>query len=230
MFTWRRVSVVACVVIAGACSSSAPAKNTVAVPTTSSMPATTSTATSLHSAERRNASSLQALTIAAPTHQGSYNRNTDFGGWIDVDGCKNTRAELLIRSSHAPVTFTSMKDCTVKSGRWTDPWSNTQTTAASDLQIDHTVPLANAWASGAWAWTHARRVAYANDLADTDHLVPILDAENEAKGDDGPEAWRPPDRSAWCRYALDWDRIKAKWHLTATQTEWNALEQMAATC
>ena len=188
------------------------------------------TTTSLHIAEPRNASVLQALAIATRTHQDTYNRDLDFGGWIDVAGCKDTRAELLIRASAAPVTFTSAKDCTVKTGRWTDPWSNVQTTNAHDLQIDHTVPLANAWASGAWAWTRAQRVAYTNDLTDTDHLVPILDAENESKGDDGPDVWRPPDHAAWCRYALDWDHIKAKWHLSATQAEWNALEMMTASC
>ena len=213
------------VVGACACTGSAPTNDT--SPPTKNAP---TTATSLRIAERQNASALQTLTIAPPTHQDTYNRGADFGGWIDVSGCKNTRAEVLIRDSTAPVTYTSAKECTVKTGRWTDPWSNTPTTVASALQIDHTVPLANAWTSGAWRWSHEQRLAYANDLTDTDHLVPILDAENEAKGDDGPEAWRPPDRASWCRYALDWDHIKAKWHLSATQAEWNALKLMAATC
>jgi hypothetical protein len=104
------------------------------------------------------------------------------------------------------------------------------TTVAHDLQVDHTVPLANAWGSGAWSWTHAQRVAYANDLADPDHLVPILTHENESKIDEGPDGWKPPNRAAWCLYARVWDRIKAKWHLSATAAEWNALVAMAATC
>jgi hypothetical protein len=170
------------------------------------------------------------LTIAAPSHEDSYARDTDFGGWIDVDGCQNTRATLLIRTSRVPVTFTSSKRCTVKTGKWVDPWSSAVSPLAHDFQIDHTVPLANAWRSGAWSWTHDRRVAYANDLADKDHLVPILSAENEAKGDRGPDEWKPPMVASWCRYALDWDRIKAKWRLTATPGEWAALVRMAATC
>ena len=170
------------------------------------------------------------LAIAAPSHATSYSRDTDFGDWIDIDGCRNTHAVLLIRASAAPVTFTSANNCTVKTGKWLDPWSGAVTTVAHDLQIDHTVPLANAWRSGAWSWTRDQRVAYTNDLADPDHLVAILSAENEAKGDDGPDQWRPPATSAWCRYALDWDHIKAKWHLTATPTEWSALQQMTRTC
>jgi hypothetical protein len=175
-------------------------------------------------------SRLLALTIAAPSHRDEYSRTTDFGGWTDVRGCQNTRATLLLRTSQAPVTFTTVRNCTVKAGRWVDPWSGAVATDAGDLQIDHTVPLGNAWRSGAWSWTRDRRVAYANDLADTDHLVAILAHENESKSDDGPEAWRPPSRSAWCRYALDWDHIKSKWNLSATPAEWSALQEMSGTC
>ncbi|MDQ1477628.1 MAG: hypothetical protein QOE62_2857 [Actinomycetota bacterium] len=157
-------------------------------------------------------------------------RSVDFGGWTDVRGCQDTRATLLIRLSQAPVTFTTAGNCTVRTGRWVDPWSGAIATVARDFQIDHTVPLGNAWRSGAWSWTRGQRVAYANDLTEADHLVPILAHENESKRDDGPESWRPPNRSSWCRYALDWDHIKATWHLTATAAEWSALREMSATC
>jgi hypothetical protein len=188
--------------------------------TTTALPPITSPATSR----------LVALTISPQSHASSYDRLSEFGGFKDQNGCEDTRAVLLIHESRAPVTFTEATDCTVKSGRWTDPWSGVTTTVAHDLDIDHTVPLDNAWVSGAWAWSHDQRVAYANDLTDTDQLVPILVSENRSKGDRGPDAWKPPLASSWCRYALDWDHIKAKWHLTATTTEWAALTQMAGTC
>ncbi len=177
-----------------------------------------------------SATRLVALTIAPRSHADSYARTADFGGFTEQHGCEDTRAVLLIHASRAPVAFTEPNDCTVMTGRWTDPWSGRVTTIAHDLDIDHTVPLDNAWQSGAWAWTHAHRVAYANDLVDTDQLVPILLSENRSKGDDGPDAWKPPLESSWCRYAIDWDRIKAHWHLTATSREWSALQQMARTC
>lgn len=118
----------------------------------------------------------------------------------------------------------------MRTGRWIDPWSGAVTTVAHDLQIDHTVPLANAWRSGAWSWSRAQRVAYANDFSDADHLVPILASENESKGDRGPDQWKPPNHAAWCTYALVWDHIEATWHLSATTAEWNALVHMAETC
>ena len=189
-----------------------------------------STSTSTATVAAPASSLLVPLTISTPSHQDTYSRSVDFGGWSDVTGCQNTRATLLIHTSQVPVTFTTASDCTVKTGWWVDPWSGVTTAAAHDLQIDHTVPLANAWRSGGWAWSHDQRVAYANDLVDPDHLVPILAHENESKSDDGPDLWRPPDRTAWCRYAIDWDRIKAKWKLTATQAEWSALVDMALSC
>jgi hypothetical protein len=169
------------------------------------------------------------LTIAEPHFEG-YDRNL-FGGWGDADhDCQNTRAEVLIEESQAPVTFTSLALCTVATGQWLDPWSGTVNATASALDVDHTVPLANAWRSGAWAWTPDQRVAYANDLDDADHLIAIPLGENRSKGDDGPDSWRPPSKSSWCAYARVWTGIKAKWHLTATPTEWSAILEMASTC
>ena len=174
---------------------------------------------------------LVPLTIAPATHAETFERSAFGSGWIDADhDCQNTRAEALIDESSVAPSFTSSRDCTVLAGRWVDPWSGVVTTVAHDFDIDHTVPLANAWRSGAWAWTPAQRLAYANDLTAKDHLVAILASENRSKGDDGPEGWRPPDRRSWCRYALDWDHIKAKWRLTATPEEWTALQETAATC
>jgi hypothetical protein len=212
------------VVIIGAISNRARHPATSAIASRGPTPAETTT-----SSPPSAPSGLVPLTIAAQSRAHLYDREGDFGPFRDVEGCRNTRAELLIRTSAVPVTFTR-SGCSVATGKWTDPWSGVTSTVARDFQIDHTVPLANAWRSGAWAWPAARRVDYANDLTDAFHLVPIVGAENEQKGDSGPDQWRPPRRSAWCTYARAWDRIKAKWDLTATAAEWSALTEMARTC
>jgi len=173
---------------------------------------------------------IATLPIAGP-HPEGYVRDLFGAGWTDADrDCQDTRAEVLLLESRTPATFTTPSSCTVATGEWIDPWSGTVTTSARALDVDHTVPLANAWRSGAWAWTPDRRVAYANDLADAGHLIAIPLGENRSKGDDGPEGWRPPQRSSWCAYAQTWTAIKARWGLSATPAEWAALQEMAATC
>lgn len=172
---------------------------------------------------------ITQLTVADP-HPDGYDRDL-FGGWIDIDhDCQNTRAEVLIAESQTPVTFTTASSCTVATGEWVDPWSGTVTTSASALDVDHTVPLANAWRSGAWAWSEEQRVEYANDLADEGHLIAIPLGENRSKGDDGPEDWKPPDPATWCHYVQVWTAIKARWNLSASPAEWDAILQMANTC
>jgi len=181
-------------------------------------------------AATRRAGEIATLPVAEPRPAG-YARDLFGAGWTDADGdCQDTRAEVLVLESRTAVTFTAPAGCTVATGEWLDPWSGTVSTSARVLDVDHTVPLANAWRSGAWAWTPAQRLAYANDLADAGHLIAIPLGENRSKGDGGPETWKPPARSSWCGYAQLWASIKSRWGLTASAAEWSALQEMAATC
>lgn len=90
--------------------------------------------------------------------------------------------------------------------------------------------MQNAHLSGGHAWDAARKQAYANDRLEPEHLNAIEDNVNAAKGSSAPDQWKPPLQSAWCFYARDWAEIKKRWDLTVTQTEYDALEDMLATC
>ena len=151
--------------------------------------------------------------------------------WGDSDrDCQDTRAEVLIAESLEPVTFTSSNNCTVLGGRWYDAYTNTIFTVAHDLDVDHFVPLSNAHSSGGTGWAPDRRQDYANSLADADHLIAVSASANRSKGNRAPDAWKPPNQGYWCEYAYDWIRIKYAWGLSATQSEWDALQSMIATC
>ena len=171
------------------------------------------------------------LNIApVPGRLPDYDRK-DWKHWTDADrDCQNTRAEVLIAESTAPVTFTREKECTVATGRWLDPFTGTTFTDAGDLDVDHLVPLANAHRSGGWRWSADRKRQFANSLAYANHLAAVSAAANRAKGAKGPEGWQPPNPDHHCQYARDWIAVKDEWGLTATAAEWAALAEMLGEC
>ena len=160
----------------------------------------------------------------------AYDRD-EWRHWIDEDrDCQDTRQEVLIEESTSPVEYEDSDQCRVAEGEWDGPYTGEQFTDPSDLDIDHMVPLANAHRSGSWAWDEGRKRQYANDLSYAGHLIAVQNSANRAKGADGPEEWRPPYRSYWCQYAIDWITIKNTWKLTATSAEADSLSEMLNTC
>ncbi|MER7929729.1 hypothetical protein ABTY96_42480 [Streptomyces sp. NPDC096057] len=53
------------------------------------------------------------------------------------------------------------------------------------------MPLADAWDSGASAWTAKERESYANDLDDARDLITVSVASNRSKADKGPGGSSP---------------------------------------
>ncbi len=170
-------------------------------------------------------SRLAALTVAAESHGSTYNRDL-FPHWITISGACNTREQVLKRDGTNVVVDSS---CAATSGTWRSPYDGATWTAASDVDIDHMVPLAEAWASGAWAWTTAQRQTYANDLGGPE-LWAVTDNVNQSKGDKDPAEWKPPLTSFYCTYARAWIQVKWYYSLTIDSVEKSALNSMLGTC
>ncbi|MDQ2582877.1 HNH endonuclease family protein [Saccharothrix yanglingensis] len=170
-------------------------------------------------------SELAALTVAAEGSSSGYSRDK-FPHWTTVSGACNTREQVLKRDGTGVVTDSS---CAATSGRWYSPYDGATWTAASDVDIDHVVPLAEAWRSGASSWTTAKRQSFANDLGGP-QLIAVTDNVNQAKGDQDPARWKPPLSSYWCTYAKMWTRSKHKWGLTVDSAEKSALQSMLGGC
>lgn len=170
-------------------------------------------------------SQLAGLTVRAQGPQTGYSRDL-FPHWINQSGSCNTREVVLQRDGTGVVTDSS---CAATSGRWVSPFDGATWTAASDVDIDHMVPLSNAWKSGAASWTTARRQQFANDLTNP-QLIAVTDDVNQAKGDKGPEDWKPPLTSYYCTYSRMWIKVKSEWDLTITSAEKTALESMLSSC
>lgn len=168
---------------------------------------------------------LAGLTVAPEDASEKYDRDL-FPHWITISGTCNTRETVLIRDGESIVVNDS---CAVISGTWYSPYDGQTWTRASDLDIDHIVPLSEAWRSGASAWTTSRRKSFANDL-DRPQLIAVTDDVNQDKGDKDPSNWRPPLDSYHCVYAKMWIHTKYYWELTLQAAEKDALRDMLATC
>lgn len=167
------------------------------------------------------------LPVAAEVRTG-YLR-TLFPHWIDADhnGC-NTRFEVLIAEATTAPTVSA--SCKLTGGRWYSWYDDASWTDPADLDIDHFVPLAEAWDSGARDWTTARRQAFANDLDDPRTLDAVTDNVNQEKGDQDPATWLPSFAPNRCRYVDDWVAVKTRWRLSVDAAERDALVDLAASC
>ncbi len=170
---------------------------------------------------------LAGLTVTAE-HAVGYSRNL-FPLWDDADhdGC-NTRYEVLIEeSTRAPTVGAG---CHLAGGRWVSPYDGMAFTDPGGLDIDHLVPLAEAWRSGAWAWNTATRERYANDLNYRADLIAVTAHENRSKGDKEPSGYVPPKSSFDCTYEAWWVAVKWRWHLSVDSAEKSWLHSHLAAC
>ena len=167
---------------------------------------------------------LSAMTATAETHADTYDRDL-FPTWITITPTCDTRETILKRDGTNVVTDSA---CKSTSGNWTSAYDGVTTTDPSTFDIDHLVPLAEAWASGAWAWTTTQRQGLANDVT-RPQLIAVSASSNRSKGDDDPAEWLPR-ASYQCTYARAWVQVKHYYGLTVDSTEKSALTSILAGC
>lgn len=189
---------------------------------TGDSPTTTTTGSTQDS--RTAAAELGKLTVATAGSMKGYSR-AKFPHWRSTGTNCDVRDSVLKRDG----TKVKLSGCNVVAGTWKSVYDDKTLTAPGQIDIDHLVPLANAWRSGAAAWTTAQREDFANDLDDP-QLVAVSAGSNRSKGDQDPSTWKPPATSEWCRYAEDWIAVKTHWKLTATSAEKSALADMLEKC
>lgn len=168
---------------------------------------------------------LQSLTVADESRAG-YDRDL-FRHWIDVDrdGC-NTRYEVLIAEARTKPRISGR--CTLTGGRWVSTYDGVQTNSVRRLDIDHVVPLAEAWDSGASRWSADTRERFANDLDDPRALIAVTASSNRQKSDQDPAEWLP--QRAQCTYLVHWLAVKVRWSLSIDTEERDVLGALIADC
>ncbi|GGN62017.1 hypothetical protein GCM10012285_61730 [Streptomyces kronopolitis] len=225
MFSARRLAAVACpllVLSAAACTPGAAHQD--AKPPSAGPSASSSGG---KNGGLRLTDAIGRLKVARESRSG-YERDR-FRLWTDADhdGCDTRKEVLLAEAVKKP---RQGRGCKLIGGSWSSYYDDKTVTDARKLDIDHVVPLAEAWDSGASKWTPERREQYANDLGSERSLVAVSLGPNRTKGDKDPAEWMPPAKDATCTYAADWVTAKLRWQLTADRAEIKALRTTAAGC
>lgn len=171
------------------------------------------------------AQAVAAVPVASEVRTG-YDRDL-FRHWVDADGdgCDTRREVLIEEAEEAP---TRGSGCSLTGGRWFSYYDGVSQYDIADLQIDHMVPLAEAWDSGARSWSASKRQSFANDLGDPRPLVAVTGGENTSKSDRDPAEWLPDNQR--CRYAEEWVATKIRWGLSQDSSEKSALSSLASGC
>lgn len=153
-----------------------------------------------------------------------YSRSS-FKHWIDEDGdCLNTRQEVLQKESLEPV---KIEGCRVIQGKWYGEYGGEYYTNPSELDIDHIVPLKEAYESGADKWTPKKRKQFSNDY---ENLIAVDRSLNRQKGAKDPAEWLPPRTEYLCEYIERWVYIKSKYKLEIDTIEQKKVEEIQENC
>lgn len=189
--------------------------------------------------EQKSAALSQLDSVTVADAQSVNYQRTEWKHWVSAgSGCWDVREAVLYRDAEKGSTVLLDKDgketsnvgsaCSIKSGKWVDPYSGKTFTNPSDLDVDHVVPLSYTAQHGGQDWNSAKKQDYANDLTDNRHLLAVSASENRSKGDDGPSEYKP--KTNLCQYGMDWAKVTTTWHISVTQADKDSIASMLATC
>jgi hypothetical protein len=165
---------------------------------------------------------VNALKVA-PEDRTGYVR-TKFKHWVGVgNGCDSRKTVIISEATVKPVVE---KGCVIKGGEWLSVYDSVKVTDAGKLDVDHMVPLAEAWDSGAYAWDDKKRELYANDQTDARHLIAVTGSSNRSKSDRDPAEWIPTNEKYKCQYIMNWVSIKVRWSLSVDEKELLAIKSI----
>jgi hypothetical protein len=177
---------------------------------------------------------IQDQTTKGRAAKTGYTRAQFGPTWADVDrnGC-DTRNDILNRDLTNQVYKEKTRQCVVLSGTLIDPFSGESINfvqgakTSSEVQIDHTVALSNAWQTGAFKLSADQRKAFANDPL---NLQAVKGKLNSQKGDGDAATWLPPLKSYRCDYVSRQIAVKMKYKLWFTAPEKEAMVRILKTC
>ncbi|RDI65561.1 HNH endonuclease family protein [Nocardia pseudobrasiliensis] len=178
---------------------------------------------------------LDQLPIKGRAPMTGYSRDQFGEAWTDDNNAPDghnhcdTRNDILRRDL---VDITPATGCQVTSGTLHDPYTGktitfTRGAKSTVVQIDHMVPLGDAWQTGAQQLPADRRRDLANDPR---NLQAVDGPTNEQKGDGDAATWLPPQKSYRCTYVERQVEVKSVYGLWVTQAEHDAIAGILHNC
>jgi hypothetical protein len=177
---------------------------------------------------------LDTLEVKGPAAATGYARENFGSAWTDVDGngC-DTRNDILARDLTDLTYSTRDKACEVRTGTFDDPYTGETidfkrgNKTSSAVQIDHLIPLKDAWIKGAQSWDEETRVRFANDPL---NLLASDGSANQSKGARDASAWLPPNHAFRCTYVARQIAVKVDYDLWVTPSERDAMARVLDAC
>lgn len=167
---------------------------------------------------------VKSLPVKAEVRTG-YDRDA-FNHWTSQGNGCDTRDTVLI--AEATVKPDVGSGCALTGGRWFSYYDGEKTSDPGSFDVDHMVPLAESWDSGARRWNARTRERFANDLGDRRSLVAVTASSNRSKSDQDPAEWMPKRKR--CRYIKEYVAVKIRWTLSVDRPEKRVLKQRASNC
>jgi len=182
-----------------------------------------------HAADSKYKDALSALnTLKVQEEKRTGYKRESFKHWIGTGNGCDARKSVII--SEAIVKPSVDKKCSIVGGEWLSIYDSTKVTDAKKLDVDHMVPLAEAWDSGANTWDAKKRELYANDQIDSRHLIAVTGSSNRSKSDQDPAEWLPTNKAYVCEYLVNWISIKVRWSLSIDKKEKDAIANGLKPC
>lgn len=183
-------------------------------------------------AARQAVAALAGIPAKGRAPKTGYDRALFGPAWKDVDrnGC-DTRNDTLRRDLTALTVKPGTRECVILSGTLADAYTGKTVEfvrgSGPSVDIDHLVPLGDAWQKGAQGWSQEQREKFANDPA---NLAAASASANRSKGDGDLATWLPPNRGHWCNYAAGIVTVKASYGLWMTPAEHERTGQILTGC
>ena len=177
---------------------------------------------------------LARLEVKGPAADTGYERSLFGAAWADVDGngC-DTRNDILARDLTDLTYSTRGEPCEIRTGTFQDPYTGERidfrrgNETSMAVQIDHVVPLLDAWRKGAQSWDDETRERFANDPL---NLLASDGPSNQSKGARDASAWLPPNHAFRCPYVARQIAVKSAYELAVTPSESEAMARVLEDC